>query len=144
MRLLPALLLGLACAALAGAAPPKPERIGFVELRFTAGGAVEVVSAEAVPGRLKRRRGRAVPPPGAVAVEVEAGGVPVWTGAIADPLARRRESVDATGRLETRVERVDEATVTVRVPAVASRQTLAFWRPTASGRGAVTRVEVSL
>ena len=142
MRPLPALLLGLACAALAGAAPP--EQIAFVELRFSEGGSVEVVSAGAVPGRLKRRRGQPAPPPGSVAVEVEAGGRAVWTGAIADPLVRRREFVNAEGELESRVERVAEAVVTVRVPAVAPRQTLALWRPTASGRVAVARVEVSL
>lgn len=144
MRRLPALLLSFA---LAGAAPPDaggPERIGFVELRFAEGGAVEVVSAEAVPGRLGRRRGHGAPPPGSVAVEVEAGGRAVWSGAIADPLVRRREFVGADGALETRVERVAEAVVTVRVPAVAARQTLALWRPTASGRAAVARVEVSL
>ena len=142
LRLLPALLLCLACVALAGAAPP--ERIGFVELRFTEGG-VEVVSAETVPGVLKRRRSQsAMPPPGHLAVEVEAGGQSVWSGDLEDPLVRRREFVNGAGELESRVERVDEATVTVRVPAVAARQTLALSRATPNGRSAVTRVEVSL
>ena len=142
MRLVPALLLCLAALALAGAAPP--ERIGFVELRFTAGGAVEVVSAEAVSGTLKRRRSEAAPPPGSVVVEVEAGGRAVWSGAVPDPLVRRREFVNEAGELEHRVERVEEAVVVVRVPAVAARQTLAFSRPTASGRTVTRRVEVSL
>ena len=141
LRPLPALLLCLACVALAGAAPP--ERIGFVELRFTEGG-VEVVSAETVPGVLKRRRSQAPPPPGHLAVEVEAGGQSVWSGDLEDPLVRRREFVNGAGELESRVERVDEATVTVRVPAVAARQTLALSRATPNGRSAVTRVEVSL
>ena len=139
MRFLPALLL---CLALAGAAAP-PERIGFVELRFTHAG-VEVVSAEAVPGRLKRRRSEAAPPPGHLAVEVEAGDRAVWSGAVEDPLVQRREFVNDDGVLESRVERVAEATVTVRIPAVAARQTLAFSRATPNGRAAVTRVEVSL
>ena len=142
MRPLPALLLCLVCVALAGASAP-PERIGFVELRFTESG-VEVVSAEAVPGHLKRRRSGGAPPPGHLAVEVEAGDRAVWSGDLADPLVRRREFVNDDGALESRVERVEEAVVTVRVPAVAARQTLAFYRPTASGRSAVTRVEVSL
>ena len=143
MRPLSTTLLGAALLLPAAFAPAPPERIGFVELRFTAGG-VEVVSAEAVPGRLKQRRGAATPPPGHLAVEVEAGDRAVWSGAVPDPLVRRREFVNAAGDLESRVERVEEATVVVRVPAVAERQTLAFHRPTADGRAVVTRVEVSL
>lgn len=142
MRLLPALLLCLAVLALAGAAPPA-ERIGFVEVRFTEGGA-EVVSATAVPGRLKARRSAAAPPPGHLGVEVEAGRRAVWSGAVPDPLVRRREFVNAAGELESRLERVEEAVVTVRIPAVAARQTVSFARASAAGRQTVMRVEVSL
>ena len=141
MRLLLPALLGACSLLIAGFAPA--ERIGFVELRFSPGG-VEVVSAESVPGQLKRRRSQTAPPPGHLGVEVEAGDRVVWSGAVPDPLAQRREYVDASGALTSRLERVDEATVTVRIPAVAARQTVAFHRHTEDGRTLVTRVEVSL
>ena len=141
LALLAALVVG--CAA---ASPAADEQIAFVTLEFTAGG-VAVESVALAPGRLRRPRdGRAaVPvPPGSLALVVSAGGQDVWSGAVPDPLNRRVEYVDADGRLAVREDVVDRAVVTVRVPAVADRQRLAFYRPSEAGRALVASVEVSL
>ena len=131
------------------AAPPAPgaeqtAQIAFVTLEFSAG-AVAVQSVTLAEGRLRAPRdGGGAVPPGSLALVVSAGDRDVWADAVPDPLRRRVEYVDADGRLAVREDVVDRAVVTVRVPAVADRQRLAFYRPSEAGRALVASVEVSL
>lgn len=123
---------------------PGTEQIAFVQLRFSTDG-VQVVSVESAPGRLKPSRSGTPPTPDRpVSLEVTARGAVVWRETLPDPLVRRIEYVGDDGQLASREERLDEAVVTVRVPAVASRQTLTFSRLSEAGRTVIARVEVSL
>ncbi|WP_420454724.1 hypothetical protein [Rubrivirga sp.] len=144
--LLSAASLLIGCTLGVPAPAEAPSRIAFVRVELSESGA-RVVSTETVAGQLKARRGGPVAvPPGHLRLDVMAGdaATAVWSDAVADPLERRVEYVDESGALATRVERVAVAEVTVRVPVVAERQTLAFSRPSQAGLVPMARVEVSL
>jgi hypothetical protein len=132
------------CAGPTNAQTQQSDRIGFVRLMITET-EVTLLDATSRPGRLKPSRGGAVPQ--TLAFDVMANGTEViWSESIEDPLHERVEYVDEEGRLQTRTVQHEHAEVMIRIPVVASRQTINLYRsrgPGKADRSLISTVEVT-